>query len=227
MITRICRSLIQHTHRLLIKLHKVPLERQVTNPRLIVLAITPIILKEQRQTPRYIELGPFDWYLLHLGCLTDLKDLGSFFLRRRVEIHRILVDEDFECFGRGWRGGSSDYDGVEADLACEGNGHKELLVCAAFQLGFRVEALRPCLLADCATAVRLIFVEGDEFAEVDLFVEDVLQSGSYVIAMIVPIAAVVVVLVVAVRVVVVMRHVKGVKVVVVGWWGRGSLSLKR
>ena len=90
---------------------------------------------------------------------------------------------------------------MQAHLACEGDDHEELLVCAAFQLGCGIEALRPGLLADCAAAVGFIFVEGDELAEVDLFVEEVLERGGDVVGVVV---FVVVVLVVAVRVVV--RH---------------------
>ena len=44
------------------------------------------------------------------------------------------------------------------------------------------------LLADCTPAVGFIFVEGDEFGEVELRVEDVLEGGGYVVAVVVDIA---------------------------------------
>jgi hypothetical protein len=76
-----------------------------------------------------------------------------------------------------------------------------LFVSAALQLGGWVEALSPCLLADGAPAVGAIFVERDEFAEVDLFVEQILQRGGQVVGVVVPgviVAAVGVVFIVAV-----------------------------
>jgi hypothetical protein len=74
-----------------------------------------------------------------------------------------------------------------------------LFVGAALQLGFGVEALSPCLLADCAAAIGFIFVEGDELGEVELFVEDVLKGWGDVITVVVAIVmGMVVMLVVAV-----------------------------
>lgn len=65
--------------------------------------------------------------------------------------------------------------------------------------------MRPGLLADGASGVGGIFVEGDEFAEVDLFVQEVLERGGDVVGVVVcgvvvVVAAVGVVLVVAVGV---------------------------
>jgi hypothetical protein len=91
---------------------------------------------------------------------------------------------------------------VQAHLASEGDNHEELFVGATLQLRLGIHALRPCFLADGAAAVGFIFVEGGEFAEVDLFVEDVLERGSYVIGVVVNAITVVVVFVVAVAVVV-------------------------
>ena len=91
---------------------------------------------------------------------------------------------------------------MQAHLAGEGHDHEELLVGAGFQLGLGVQALRPCFLADGAAAVGFIFVESDELAEVDLFVEKILQGGGYVVGVVVVVAvgAVVVVFIVAVGV---------------------------
>lgn len=102
---------------------------------------------------------------------------------------------------------------MQTDLASEGDDHEELFVCAAFQLGFEVQTLRPCLLTDSAPAVGFIFVERDEFAEVDLCVKDVLERGCYVVGMVVTVAAMVVMFIVAVGVVV--GHVGGTLGL---WW---------
>lgn len=88
---------------------------------------------------------------------------------------------------------------MQSHLACKRHRHEDLFIGAALQLGFGVEALGPCLLADCATAVGFIFVERDELGEVELFVEDVLEGWSDVVAVVVAVSVgVVVMLVVAV-----------------------------
>lgn len=66
MVTRIRRSLIHDANRLLIQPHKIALKRQIANPRLLLLAATPIILKEQRQAARRVEMRPLDRNLLDL-----------------------------------------------------------------------------------------------------------------------------------------------------------------
>jgi hypothetical protein len=63
----------------------------------------------------------------------------------------------------------------------------------------KFEALRPCFLADCASTIAVVLVQGAKCAEVDLGVKNVLQSGRDIVAM------VMVSMVMAVRFVVAMR----------------------
>ena len=74
---------------------------------------------------------------------------------------------------------------MQTHLACEGNQHEQLLVSAGDELRLKLQALRPCLLADCASTIAVVFVQGAKCAEVDLGVKDVLQSGRDVVAVIV------------------------------------------
>lgn len=90
------------------------------------------------------------------------------------------------------------------------NYHEQLLICRALQLGFGVHPLSPCLLAYCAAAVRVFLVQRMQFAEVDLFVEDVLQCGCDVIAVVMYVVMRLGVLfIVAVAVVMVVGHCCG------------------
>jgi hypothetical protein len=223
MITRIRRCLVHDTNRLLIQLHEISLKRKIANDRLLLLAITPVILEEQRQASRRVEIRPLDRNLLDVGGLRYRELLSWRGFGRGVKVHRVGVDENFERLGAGGRGRGADQDRVQAHLAREGDDHEELFVGAAFQLGGELETLCPGLLADGAAAVGFIFVESYEFAEVDLFVEEVLQRGRDVVAVVVAVMAMVMVLVVAVRVVV------GHGGVGVGcrWWGRGSFEIFR
>lgn len=95
MILRIRRRLIQHTHRLLIQLHKIPLEPQIANPRDILLAVTPIVLEEQRQAARRVEVRALDGDFLDLGGLADGQGLGRGFVRRGLEVEVVGVEEEF------------------------------------------------------------------------------------------------------------------------------------
>ena len=66
MIARIRGRLIQHTNRLLVQLHEVSLESQVADVRLIFLSSTPIVLKEERQAARRVEVCALDRHLLDI-----------------------------------------------------------------------------------------------------------------------------------------------------------------
>lgn len=79
---------------------------------------------------------------------------------------------------------------MQADLASEGDNHEQLLVRARDEFRGRTEPLRPCFLADGASAVRRGFVEREEPWEVDLCVENVLEGWCYVVAVVVAIVAV-------------------------------------
>lgn len=72
----------------------------------------------------------------------------------------------------------------------------------------KFEALRPCFLADCASTIAVVFVQGAKCAEVDLRVKNVLQSGRDIVAVIM----VMVSMVMAVRSVVAMRVRHGLMV---------------
>lgn len=102
MVCRIRRSFIQHTDGFLVQLHEIPLERQICNPRLILVSLTPIILKEQRKTPRAVEVHPLHGYLLDLIRLANLKGLCGLLLGRGLKIHVIPeVCKDLESFWTG------------------------------------------------------------------------------------------------------------------------------
>lgn len=91
-------------------------------------------------------------------------------------------------------------------LAREWHKHEQLFVSARNELGRGVKALRPCFLADGPAAVRLVFVQGAQRAEVNLRVKDVLERRRDVIAVIV--FAMTVVVVVRVRFVVTVGHLE-------------------
>ena len=171
MILRIRRKLHQEIHRLSIQLHVIPLEPQITHPRLLLLAPTPVILEEQRHRPRRIEQRPLHGDLLHLAGACDLHRLRRRLLCRGAKVEGIVVEEELQRFGRGFRLRGPDQDAVQADLPCERDDHEELLVGEGLQLGRWVEALGPGFLHDGEALVGFIFVEGAEAREVDLGVE--------------------------------------------------------
>jgi len=83
--------------------------------------------------------------------------------------------------------------------------HQQLLIRIALQLGLGVQSFGPCLLHDLRAGPRLGFVERVDGAEVDLFVDVVLERRGQVIRVIVRRALGVVVAVMAAFVVAV-RH---------------------
>jgi hypothetical protein len=66
-------------------------------------------------------------------------------------------------------------------LPCEGHGHEELFICRALEFWFKVQTFGPCLLTYFSATVRFFFVEGDDLAEIDLLVEEILEGGGYVV----------------------------------------------
>ena len=207
MITRIRRQLHHKIHGLLIQPHEIPLEPQITDPRLILLAPAPVILEEERKRPRRVEQRALDGYLLHVVRLRDLERLRGRLVGRGGEVEGVVVEEEFEGLGGGGRGRGAEEDAVEADSAGEEDDHEELLVGEALQFGSGVEALGPGFLDDAAALVGFIFVEGAQPGEVDLLVEEVLERGNDVVVVVMDmVVSFGVLLVVVVMVVVVMGH---------------------
>lgn len=63
--------------------------------------------------------------------------------------------------------------------------HHYLLIRRALELRFGLQSLRPCLLAYGSPRVRFFFVQRVKLAEVDLFIEEVLERRGDVVGMVV------------------------------------------
>lgn len=105
-IRRISSSLIQKAHRLLVQLHKLPLERDVPHPRHLFIPIpslctAEVLVEEQSQAAGVVEECAFDGVLLNGVCARQVESLcgGEVFCGGEVEVE--AVGEDFEGGGGG------------------------------------------------------------------------------------------------------------------------------
>lgn len=89
--------LIQKTYGFLVQLHEVSLECQITNPRHVFLASSPIILHKQCQSPCCTEESPLNWVFLYLITLSNGKSLCRMEGRGSFEIDVIFITENFYC----------------------------------------------------------------------------------------------------------------------------------
>jgi hypothetical protein len=100
MILGIRRRLIQEIHRLPTQFHPFTLEPNIANPRLILLALTPVIFEEQIQTPHGVEESALDRDLLHIVRLRQVELLGWRKFGRSSEVEVFGVDEQLQCLRR-------------------------------------------------------------------------------------------------------------------------------
>lgn len=99
MIIRIRSRLIQKAHSLLIQLHKIAFESQITDSRHIFLPMSPVILNKQCKTPCRAEERSLDGIFLYLVGLGNGEGLCWIEGGGGFEIDVVFVTEDFDCGG--------------------------------------------------------------------------------------------------------------------------------
>lgn len=97
MIGRSGRTLIQYLDSLLVQFHKIALEADITDPRLLIFThlSRKVLLKEKGERAGGIEELAFDEDILYVRGLGEIKDLGSFCVGDVVEVEVVAVEEDF------------------------------------------------------------------------------------------------------------------------------------
>ena len=94
MILRVGRRLVEKIDRLTAQPHPLAFEPDITDLRLLFVAVTPVVFEKQIQRARRVEQSSFDGDFLHFVALGELQRLRGRQIGRGREIESLAVDEE-------------------------------------------------------------------------------------------------------------------------------------
>ena len=147
MIARVRSRLIKKIHRFPAQLHPLAFEPQIANPRLVLVALAPIILEKQVQRSTSVEEGALDGNLLDFVRLRELEGLRGWQVGRGAEVEVVGVEVEFAGLRSGGSGGGAEEEAVEADLGGEA-GRSQCLV----RGGRLFEVAHGMCMSNCSSA---------------------------------------------------------------------------